>query len=94
MKYIPTFESFLNENLGSKFEDDYNRFTVEIERGYGWIDPEYVEETWKNTPAFTPFNKVKDEVFKRLIADDMLYFENENDPDKKGKKVTNISQIK
>ena len=93
MKHIKLYEEYLNEG-NQQFEDDYERFVVEIERGYGWIDPDYVEETWAMTPAFTPFNKVKDEVLKRLISDGILYFSKDNDPEEKGKKITNISQIK
>jgi len=98
MKHIKTFESFLNEgtvNEGAvkQFELDYNSLVKNIKAGYGWIDPEYVEETWDNTGNSVDFAIVKDEVLNRLIKADLLYFADGTDPEAKGKKVTNISQI-
>jgi hypothetical protein len=65
-----------------------------IKSGYGWIDPEYVADTWENTGNSIDFNLVKDEVYNRLIKAGLLYFADDNDEEEKGKKVTNISQIK
>ncbi len=99
MKHIHTFESFLNEreiNEGAvkQFETDYKNLVQNVKSGYGWIDPEFVEETWDNTGNSIDFSLVKDEVHNRLIKADLLYFADDKDPEKKGKKVTNISQIK
>ena len=99
MEHIHTFESFLNEsniNEGSvkQFEVDYKNLVKNLKTGYGWIDPEFVEETWDNTGNSVDFSLVKDEVLNRLIKADLLYFADDKDPEVKGKKVTNISQIK
>ncbi len=88
MKHIKTFESYVNEGAVKAFEMDMEELISNIKRGMGWIDPEYVEDTWNNMKLDTPFNKVEDEVLYRLIDADMLYFANDNDPERKGKKVT------
>ncbi len=98
MSYIHTFESFINEGGVKAFEMGMEEMITKIETGMGWIDPEYVEDTYlamqKEDGDFfgIPFNGVKDEIFKRLIAADLLY-NSGNNPDTKGKKVTNVSQI-
>ena len=94
MKHLQTFESFVNEGAVKQFEYDYKEMVKHIKDGLGWIDPNYVEETWDMVADFGPLDKVKDEVLNRLIKDDLLYFADNNNPEKKGKKVTNISQIK
>jgi len=99
MEHIHTFESFLNENNineGSvkQFEVDYTNLVKNLKTGYGWIDPEFVEETWENTGNSIAFSLVKDEVLNRLIKADLLYFADAKDPETKGKKVSNISQLK
>ncbi len=99
MKHIHTFESFLNENdinegAVKQFEVDYANLVKNLKSGYGWIDPDFVEETWDNTGNSVEFSLVADEVLSRLIKANLLYFADDNDQDVKGKKVTNISQLK
>jgi hypothetical protein len=91
MKHLHTFESFVNEGSVKQFEFDYKNLVKGIKDGLGWIDPEYVEETWENTADFTPYDMVKDEVLTRLMKADLLYEPDPNNPEKKGKKVTKLS---
>jgi len=98
MKHIHTFESFLNEatlNEGAvkTFELDFANMVKNIKAGYGWIDPEYVAETWENSSDSIDFEIVKDEIFNRLIQANLLYYADPNDAEKKGKKVTSIAKI-
>lgn len=94
MKHIHTFESFLNEGVTKQFETDFMKMVKNIKSGYGWIDPEFVEDTWENSSDTIDFVIVKDEIFNRLIKAGLLYFADEVDEETKGKKVTNINQIK
>jgi hypothetical protein len=87
-------ESKVNEGAVKKFEMDYNTMVKNIKSGYGWIDPEYVADTWENSSDSIDFALVKDELYNRLIKAGLLYFADDNDEEEKGKKVTNISQIK
>lgn len=87
-------ESIVNEGAVKQFEVDYTNLVKNVKTGYGWIDPEFVEETWNNTGNSIDFAIVKDEVLNRLIKADLLYFADDKDPEEKGKKVSNISQIK
>lgn len=84
----------VNEGAVKAFEMDYASMVKNIKSGYGWIDPEFVEETWENTGNSIDFSIVKDEIYNRLIKAGLLYFSDDNDPEEKGKKVTNINQIK
>ena len=63
-----------------------------IKRGIGWIDPEYVEETWENSSDTIDYEIVRNEILTRLIKADLLY--TSQDGETKGKRITNISQIK
>jgi hypothetical protein len=104
MKHIKTFESYVNEGtffrfVSTAFEKDVEELIDKIKDGYGWIDPYYLEDTYfamqREDGAFLgiPYNSVKQEIYKRLMKTDVLYFADEKDPEKKGKKVTSISQI-
>jgi hypothetical protein len=84
----------VNEGAVKAFEMDFADMVKEIKAGYGWIDPEYVADTWENSSDTIDFELVKDEIYNRLIKAGLLFFADENDAEKKGKKVTNISQIK
>jgi len=84
----------VNEGAVKAFEMDYADLVKNIKSGYGWIDPAFVEQTWNNTGNSIDFSLVKDEVLNRLIKADLLYFADDKDEEKKGKKVTNISQVK
>jgi len=92
--YIPKYDEFINEGAVKAFEMDYTEMVKQIKSGYGWIDPQYVEETWENMNLNSiEFNLVKDEVLNRLIKAGLLYHSDPKDPETKGKKVTNLSQI-
>jgi hypothetical protein len=97
--HIPTFEKFvsestINEGAVKAFEMDYANMVKNIKSGYGWIDPEYVADTWENSSDTIDFAIVKDEIYNRLIKAGLLYFADTDDEEEKGKKVTNINQIK
>lgn len=66
----------------------------DIKSGYGWIDPEFVSDTWNNSSDSIDFELVKDEIYNRLIKAGLLYSPDPSDPEEKGKKITNINQIK
>lgn len=82
----------VNEGAVKAFEMDFTDMLNSIKRGIGWIDPEYVEETWENSSDTIAFDLVKDEIYNRLIKAGVLY--TSEDGETKGKKITNISQIK
>ena len=83
----------VNEGAVKAFEMDYADMVKNIKSGYGWIDPEYVANTWENSSDTIDFEIVKDEIYNRLIKAGLLFFADPNDEETKGKKVTNISQI-
>jgi hypothetical protein len=97
MEEVGVHESLkgLNEGAIKAFEMDYTEMVKQIKSGFGWIDPTYVEDTWEEMNLNSvDFSIVRDEVFNRLIKAGLLYYSDPNDPESKGKKVTNISQIK
>ena len=87
-------EDVLNEAAVKQFEADFMDMVKNIKSGYGWIDPEFVADTWENSSDTIDFEIVKDEIYNRLIKAGLLYFADSEDEEKKGKKVTNISQIR
>lgn len=103
--YIPSFEEFINEsymndmgvNEGAvkQFEMAMKSLISNIKQGYGWIDPEYVEDTITNDSSFDDFewDTIKDEVYKRLINKNLLYKSMDTDEETKGSKITKLSQI-
>jgi hypothetical protein len=98
MKHIKTFdayitESAINEGAVKTFELDFANMVKNIKAGYGWIDPEYVAETWENSSDSIDFEIVKDEIFNRLIQANLLYYADPNDEEKKGKKVTSTPRL-
>jgi hypothetical protein len=82
----------VNEGAVKAFEKDYKDMETSIKRGIGWIEPDYVEETWENSSDTIDFAIVKDELYNRLIKAGLLY--TSEDGETKDKKITNISQIK
>lgn len=100
MKHIRTFESFLNENATinegavKTFETDFVAMVKNIKDGQGWIDPEYVAETWENSSDSIDFEIVKDEIYNRLIKANLLYYADDNNTEEAGKKVTATNQLK
>lgn len=106
MKRILKFEEFVNESLLNEsiinegavkeFEMGMKNLINNIRAGYGWIDPEYVYDAVVNSLDFEDFEweTIKDEVYQRLIDQNLLYYANEADPEVKGKKVSNVGEIK
>ena len=84
--------SKLDEGAVKQFEIDYKGMEANIKRGIGWIDPEYVAETWENSSDTIDYEIVRNEILTRLIKADLLY--TSQDGETKGKRITNISQIK
>lgn len=101
MKNILTFENFINEsylNEGSvkAFEMAMKNLINNIRAGYGWIDPEFVYDAVVTDVEFDgmDWETIKDEVYQRLIDNNLLYYANDSDPEVKGKKVSDVSQVK
>ena len=102
MKNIQTFEQFINEsylvNEGAvkAFEYAMKNLISNIRSGYGWIDPEYVHDTVVTNGEFDEFewSTIKDEVYQRLIDQNLLYYANDADPEVKGQRVSKVGQIK
>jgi len=82
----------LDEGAVKQFEIDYKDMESNIKRGIGWIDPEYVAETWENSSDTIDYEIVRNEILTRLIKAGLLY--TSQDGETKDKKITNISQIK
>lgn len=100
MKYLKLFEEFhsakakeVNEATTKKFETDFNNMIKDIKSGYGWIDPEYVANTWENSSDSIDFELVKGEIYKRLIAAGLLAYPDDNDEEKAGKKVKSLKEL-
>jgi hypothetical protein len=45
-----------------------------IKRGIGWIDPDYVGDTWENSSDSIDFELVKVELYKRLLKAGLLWY--------------------
>jgi hypothetical protein len=80
-------ESTLNEAAAKQFDKDVETLIKNIKRGYGWIEPEYVVDSWDNVSDTISFDLVKGEVLKRLFNAGLLYHSSANGKDK-GAKVT------
>lgn len=95
LEYVKSWNeslSKLEEGAIKQFEMDYKDMENNIKRGIGWIDPEYVEETWENSSDTIDYEIVRNEILTRLIKAGLLY--TSQDGETKDKKITNISQIK
>ena len=79
-------ESVLTEGKVKQFEMDLESMIKDIKRGMGWIDPEYVGDSWENSNDTIDFRIVKAEVFKRLLDAGVLYFSDDSG-EEKGKAV-------
>jgi|LakMenEpi03Aug12_release.lakeMendotaPanAssembly.Ray.scaffolds.fasta_scaffold06226_3 hypothetical protein len=84
--------SKLDEGVVKQFEIDYKDMETNIKRGIGWIEPDYVEETWENSSDTIDYEIVRNEILTRLIKAGLLY--TSRDGETQDKKITNISQIK
>jgi len=97
MNYLKS-QDYINETLNldegavKQFEIDYKDMETNIKRGIGWIEPDYVEETWENSSDTIDYEIVRNEILTRLIKAGLLY--TSRDGETQDKKITNISQIK
>lgn len=92
-KLVPAFESIVTEGAVKQFDADFNDIVKDIKSGYGWIDPEYVADTWENTSDSIDFELVKGEIYKRLIAAGLLAYADENNEENAGKKVKSLKEL-
>ena len=83
----------VNEGRVKQFETDYADMEKSIKRGIGWIDPEYVEDTWENSSDSIDFELVKTELYKRLINAGLLAFSNPEDGETKGVPVRSLKDL-
>lgn len=90
---VPAFESVVNEAAVKQFDADFNDMVKNIKSGYGWIDPEFVEDTWENSSNSIDFGLVKAEIYKRLIAANLLAYPNPDDEEKKGVPVRKLQEL-
>ena len=63
----------VNEGAVKQFEMDYKEMETSIKRGIGWIDPEYVADTWENSSDSIDFELVSTELYRRLIKAGLLW---------------------
>lgn len=85
------YESVIIEGVTKQFDADFNDMVKNIKSGFGWIDPDYVQETWENTSDID-FESVKSEIYKRLIKANLLWLST-NDGESKGKQVKSLKEI-
>lgn len=85
------YESVIIEGAAKQFDADFNDMVKNVKSGFGWIDPDYVEETWENTSDID-FESVKSEIYKRLIKANLLWL-SANDGESKGKQVKSLKEI-
>jgi hypothetical protein len=100
MKKLMKFDEFVNESIVNEgavkqFEMGLSSLVRNVKTGYGWIDPDYVYDVFNQADDFEGINwdDVKDEIYQRLIDNNLLYYSSE-DPEQQGKKVTSVKQIK
>jgi hypothetical protein len=84
-------ESLVNEAV-TIFEKDLADMIKEIKRGYGWIDPESVEDTWENSSNSISFGMVETEIYKRLISAGLLAYAGD-DEEEAGKYVKSLKEL-
>ena len=75
-------------------EDALDGWISDIQYGFGWITPGYVEDSWTGRPGSgtKEWNSdIQERVYQRLIDENMLFAENPNDSLKKGKKIKDVT---
>jgi hypothetical protein len=65
-------------NEAKQFDKDYADMETSIKRGLGWIDPDYVGDTWENSSDSIDFELVKAELYKRLLKAGLLWYGDED----------------
>ena len=86
-------ESVVTEGAAKQFDVDFTMMVKNIKSGYGWIDPEYVADTWENSSTSIDFELVKGEIYKRLIAAGLLAYADDEDEEVAGKYVKSIKEL-
>ena len=86
-------ESVVTEAAVKQFDADFNDMVKNIKSGYGWIDPEYVADTWENSSDSIDFELVKGEIYKRLIAAKLLAYADDEDEESAGKYVKSLKEL-
>ena len=86
-------ESVVTEGRVKQFEMDLEDMIKEIKRGYGWIDPEFVEDTWENMSDSIDFELVKEEIYKRLIAAGLLAYADDENEEEAGKYIKSLKEL-
>ena len=81
------------EGAVKQFDADFNDMVKNIKSGYGWIDPEYVADTWENSSDSIDFELVKGEIYKRLIAAKLLAYADDEDEETAGKYVKSLKEL-
>jgi|694.fasta_scaffold06328_3 hypothetical protein len=81
------------EGAIKQFDADFNDMVKNIKSGYGWIDPEYVADTWENSSDTIDFELVKGEIYKRLIAAGLLAYADDEDEESAGQKVKSLKEL-
>jgi hypothetical protein len=87
------YESVVTEGRVKQFEMDLENMIKEIKRGYGWIDPEFVEDTWENSSDSIDFELVKGEIYKRLIAAKLLAYADDEDEESAGQYIKSLKEL-
>lgn len=75
-------------------ENALDGWIMDIQDGFGWITPGYVESSWTSRPGSgtKEWNgDIQERVYQRLIDENMLFAENPNDYEKKGKKIKDVT---
>ena len=95
MKYSPNelVKESVNEGAVKQFETDMADMIKNIKSGYGWIDPEYVADTWENSSDSIDFELVKGEIYSRLIKAGLLSYADEESEETAGKKVKSLKEL-
>ena len=87
---LAALKDSIKESLGlneaKQFDKDVDTLIKDVKRGMGWIDPEYVGDSWENSSDAIDFALVKGEVFKRLLNAGVLFFSDDSG-EEKGKPV-------
>ena len=86
-------ESVVTEGRVKQFEMDLEDMIKEIKRGYGWIDPEYVADTWENSSDSIDFELVKGEIYKRLIAAKLLAYASDENEEEAGTYIKSLKEL-
>ena len=79
--------------FNKQVDADFNDMVKNIKSGYGWIDPEYVADTWENSSDSIDFELVKGEIYKRLIAAKLLAYADDEDEEEAGQYIKSLKEL-